>query len=62
MSKSQIETDLRGPQAFELARRALEHLFERDGATPREIHVLVATLDGADLALAEAIGQSIDPR
>ncbi|MFN5081887.1 MAG: hypothetical protein ACK5DK_03590, partial [Brevundimonas sp.] len=44
------------------ARRALEHLFERDGATPREIHVLVATLDGADLALAEAIGQSIDPR
>jgi len=44
------------------ARRAMEHLFERDGATPREIHVLVATLTGSDLALAEAIGQSIDPR
>lgn len=44
------------------ARRALEHLFERDGATPREIHVLVSTLTGGDLALAEAIGQSIDPR
>ena len=44
------------------ARRAMEHLFERDGATPREIHVLVGTLTGGDLALAEAIGQSIDPR
>ncbi|HEV7352171.1 MAG TPA: hypothetical protein VGN74_03480 [Brevundimonas sp.] len=44
------------------ARRAMEHLFERDGATPREIHVLVATLTGGDLALAEAIGQSVDPR
>jgi hypothetical protein len=44
------------------SRRAMEHLFERDGATPREIHVLVGTLTGGDLALAEAIGQSIDPR
>jgi hypothetical protein len=44
------------------ARRAMEHLFERDGAVPREIHVLVGTLTGGDLALAEAIGQSIDPR
>ncbi|MFN3352965.1 MAG: hypothetical protein ACK4Z5_05095 [Brevundimonas sp.] len=44
------------------ARRALEHLFERDGMTPREIHVMVSTLSGGDQALAEAIGQSVDPR
>ncbi|MFC0633115.1 hypothetical protein [Brevundimonas balnearis] len=44
------------------ARRALEHLFERDGMTPREIHVMVATLSGPDQALAESIGQSVDPR
>lgn len=44
------------------ARRALEHLFEREGMTPREIHVMVSTLSGGDQALAEAIGQSVDPR
>ena len=45
-----------------MARRAMEHLFERDGVSPREIHVLVASLEGENLALAEAIGQSVDPR
>lgn len=43
-------------------RHALEHLFERDGATPREIHVWVSSLEGADKALGEQIAQSVDPR
>ena len=43
-------------------RRAREHLFQREGATPREIHVWTMTLDGADRALAERIAQSVDVR
>ncbi len=42
-------------------RLALEHLFQRQAA-PREIHVWVASVEGADRALAEQIGQSVDPR
>ena len=40
-------------------RLALEHLFQRATA-PREIHVWVASPDGADRDLAERIGQSVD--
>ncbi|AQR62453.1 hypothetical protein BZG35_12975 [Brevundimonas sp. LM2] len=48
--------------ATETGRRvALEHLFSRATA-PREIHVWITSLDGADRALAEQIGQSIDDR
>jgi hypothetical protein len=43
-------------------RHAREHLFQRDGATPREIHVWTMSLDGADRALAERIAQSVDVR
>lgn len=42
-------------------RRAMEHLFER-GAAPREVHVWVASVNGADAALAEQIAQSVDAR
>ncbi len=42
-------------------RHAMEHLFQRTTA-PREIHVWVASLEGADAALAEWIAQSVDPR
>ena len=42
-------------------RLALEHLFQR-ATSPREIHVWVASADGADRALAERIGQSVDIR
>jgi len=42
-------------------RLALEHLFQRDAA-PREIHVWVASVDGADRVLAERLAQSVDPR
>lgn len=42
-------------------RLALEHLFQRPAA-PREIHVWVASVDGADRILAERIAQTIDPR
>ena len=44
------------------ARHAREHLFQREGATPREIHVWTMSLDGADRALAERIAQSVDVR
>lgn len=44
------------------ARRALEHMFERDGRVPREIHIWVSTLGGGDQALAEAVAQSLDPK
>ena len=42
-------------------RHAMEHLFQR-GTAPREIHVWVSSLEGADAALAEQIAQSVDPR
>jgi len=42
-------------------RLALEHLFQRQTA-PREIHVWVASVEGADRDLAERIGQSVDLR
>lgn len=42
-------------------RLALEHLFQRATA-PREIHVWVASVEGADRILAERIGQSVDLR
>ncbi|HEY1225090.1 MAG TPA: hypothetical protein VGE54_07690 [Brevundimonas sp.] len=40
-------------------RRALEHLFNRDGA-PRQVHVWVASVEDADRDLAESIAQSVD--
>ncbi len=42
-------------------RVALEHLFSRQTA-PREVHVWITSVDGADRTLAERIGQSIDVR
>lgn len=42
-------------------RHAMEHLFQR-GTAPREIHVWVSSLEGADAATAEQIAQSVDPR
>lgn len=42
-------------------RLAMEHLFQR-AAAPTEIHVWVASPDGADRDLAERIGQSVDVR
>jgi hypothetical protein len=48
--------------ATEEGRRvALEHLFARATA-PREVHVWITSLDGADRLLAEQIGQSVDVR
>jgi hypothetical protein len=40
-------------------RRALEHLFNRDGP-PRQVHIWVASVDDADRDLAESIAQSVD--
>ncbi len=42
-------------------RHAVEHLFQRSSA-PREIHVWVSSLEGADRALAESLAQSVDVR
>jgi hypothetical protein len=42
-------------------RHAMEHLFQRPTA-PREIHVWVSSLDGADEALGERIAQSVDAK
>ncbi len=42
-------------------RVALEHLFTR-GTAPREIHVWMSSVEGADRALAERIAQSVDVR
>lgn len=42
-------------------RLAMEHLFQR-AADPKEIHVWIASVEGADRDLAERIGQSIDVR
>lgn len=42
-------------------RHAMEHLFQRADA-PREVHVWVMSLDGADRAMAEQIAQSVDVR
>ena len=44
------------------SRKAVEHLFRRDGSTPRDIHVWLLTTDGLDGMLAEQIGQTVDPR
>lgn len=44
------------------ARRvAVEHLFQRATA-PREVHIWVASVDGADRDLAETVAQSVDVR
>lgn len=44
------------------ARRiAMEHLFQRPDA-PREVHVWLMSLDGADRDAAERIAQSVDPK
>ena len=42
-------------------RHPLEHLFQRPSA-PREVHIWVSSLDGADRTLAETIAQNIDVR
>jgi hypothetical protein len=42
-------------------RHAMEHLFQR-ATNPREIHVWVSSLEGADEALAERIAQSVDAK
>jgi hypothetical protein len=42
-------------------RHAMEHLFQRETA-PREIHVWIMSLEGADQALAERIAQTVDVR
>ncbi|WP_271085940.1 hypothetical protein [Brevundimonas sp. NIBR11] len=42
-------------------RVALEHLFTRTTA-PTEVHVWITSVEGADRALAEQIGQSVDVR
>jgi hypothetical protein len=42
-------------------RLAMEHLFQR-ATTPKEIHVWIASVSGADRDQAERIGQSIDAR
>lgn len=42
-------------------RHAMEHLFQRS-TSPQEIHSWVASLEGADRALAERIAQSVDVR
>lgn len=48
--------------AMEEGRRvALEHLFTRTTA-PQEIHVWITSVEGPDRAVAEQIGQTIDPR
>lgn len=44
------------------ARRAVEHLFRREDKQPADIHVWLISTDGTDGALAEQIGQSVDPR
>jgi hypothetical protein len=42
-------------------RHAMEHLFQRATA-PKEIHVWVSSLNGADEALGERIAQSVDAK
>ncbi|QBX38473.1 hypothetical protein E4M02_08910 [Brevundimonas sp. S30B] len=42
-------------------RTAMEHLFQRQTA-PAEIHVWLSSLEGEDLALAERIGNSVEPK
>ena len=42
-------------------RTAMEHLFQRQTA-PAEIHVWLSSLEGDDLALAERIGNSVEPK
>ena len=43
-------------------RRAVEHLFRREDRQPADIHVWLLATDGRDGALAEQIGQTVDPR
>lgn len=43
-------------------RVAAEHLFRREDAQPTDIHVWLMLTDGPKAALAERIGQSVDPR
>lgn len=43
-------------------RRAVEHLFRREDKQPHDIHVWLIASDGAEGALAEQIGQTVDPR
>lgn len=43
-------------------RVAAEHLFRRDGAQPIDIHIWLLALEGDKAALAERIGQTVDPR
>lgn len=48
--------------AVEGGRRvALEHLFTRS-TSPREIHVWMSSVEGADRVLAERVAQSVDAR
>ncbi len=42
-------------------RRAIEHLFQQ-ATGPREVHVWVSSLEGADRITAEQIAQSVDVR
>lgn len=42
-------------------RLAMEHLFQR-ATTPKEVHVWIASVSGADRDAAERIGQAIDAR
>lgn len=42
-------------------RTAMEHLFQRQTA-PAEIHVWLSSVEGADLAQAERIGNSVEPK
>ena len=43
-------------------RIAAEHLFRREGKVPADIHVWLLATEGEGAALAEQIGQTIDPR
>jgi len=43
-------------------RVAAEHLFRREDSSPADIHVWLMVTDGPQAALAERIGQSVDPR
>lgn len=45
-----------------MRRRAVEHLFRREGKQPADIHVWLLSTEGASGDLAEQIGQTVDPR
>ncbi len=44
------------------ARRAVEHLFRREDKQPADIHIWLMATEGQSGALAEQIGQTVDPR